>query len=255
MKTLFLAWRDPRSRAWFPVGRLTYDGDTYQFVYTKGAQEAQQQAGFQPLRTFPKMDEVYRSDSLFPLFSNRLLSHSRPDYEEFVRWLNVPRSEDDPIALLARSGGRRVTDELEVFPTPEQDDSGSYHIHFFSHGLRHLPPASVEHIKRLQPGDRLLLLSDFQNPRDPMALALRTDDPEPFLVGYCPRYLLDDTFDVLQNDPGSVRVAVERVNLPPAPLQLRLLCNLSARWPRAFVPCSSDKYQPINTEVETRLAI
>ena len=36
MKTLYLAWQDPKDRRWFPVGRLSFDGEVYQFVYTKG---------------------------------------------------------------------------------------------------------------------------------------------------------------------------------------------------------------------------
>jgi hypothetical protein len=250
MKTLFLAWQDPQSRAWFPVGRLTHDGSKYQFVYTKAAQKAQADCGFQPLRTFPELEATYESDTLFPLFSNRLLSRSRPDYQDFVSWLNVPGHEDDPVVLLARSGGRRATDELEVFPSPEPDSEGQYRIHFFVHGLRHLPPASIEQINRLKPCDPLLLLHDFQNPRDRLALALRTDDPQPILVGYCPRYLVDDAFEILRNDPDSVRVAVERINPPPAPLRLRLLCHMTARWPDGFVPYSSEKYRPIVAGVE-----
>ena len=41
MKTLFLAWQDPTTRAWLPVGRLTFDGKMYTFAYTQGAKEAQ----------------------------------------------------------------------------------------------------------------------------------------------------------------------------------------------------------------------
>src|SRR5437667_10297479 len=116
MRTLFLAWQHPESRAWYPVGKLTHDGAEYQFVYTKGAQLANAQVGFQPLRTFPSFGDIYESDQLFPLFSNRLLSRSRPDFPDFVSWLNLPETEDDPVIILARSGGRRETDQLEVFP-------------------------------------------------------------------------------------------------------------------------------------------
>jgi hypothetical protein len=253
MKILFLAWQDPQSRAWFPVGRLSYDGRIYQFVYTRGALVAEQQAGFQPLQTFPGLEEVYESDALFPLFSNRLLGRTRPDYEEFAAWLNVPQHEDDPLVLLARSGGRRVTDELEVFPSAERDESGDYHIHFFAHGLRHLPAASVGRINDLNPGEKLLLLHDYQNPRDRLAVVLRTGDPDPFLVGYCPRYLLSDTLELLRNDPDRVQIAVERVNLPPAPLQLRLLCNMTARWPNGFIPYSGDDYRPIAIGAEVTI--
>ncbi len=251
MKNLFLAWQDPGSRAWFPIGRLSHEGQTYQFVYTKGALDAQQKVGFQPLRTFPKLDEVYESYDLFPLFSNRLLGKTRPDYNEFVSWLNLPVDQDDPLVLLARSGGRRVTDELEVFPAPEGDEEGNYHIHFFAHGLRHLPAAAIERIGELKTGEPLSLLHDYQNPRDNLALALRTDDPKPFLVGYCPRYLLSDTLELVRQHPESVRITVERVNSAPAPLQLRLLCNMTAHWPEGFVPYSSEAYQPIVRVVTT----
>jgi hypothetical protein len=185
---------------------------------------------------------------LFPLFTNRLLSRSRPDYEQYVQWLNVPLDQDDPIALLARNGGRRATDSFEVFPCPTLDEKGYYHIHFFAHGLRHLPSASVIRTAELQPGERLLLMHDFQNPYDSLALALRTDGGShgnSYIVGYCPRYLLGDAFKILMDCPDSVHVAVERVNLPPAPLQLRLLCNMSACWPQDFTPFSEGQYEPL----------
>ena len=50
--------------------------------------------------------------------------------------------------------------------------------------------------------------------------------------------------DVLEN-PDSVNIAVERVNFSPAPLQLRLLCNMTAHWSQGFIPYSSAAYQPI----------
>jgi hypothetical protein len=81
----------------------------YTFAYTKGAEEARQQARFQPLESFPDLLTVYVSEQLFPLFSNRLLPQSRPEYQEFLEWLSVPSSERDPVVILARSGGRKVT--------------------------------------------------------------------------------------------------------------------------------------------------
>lgn len=82
-KTLFLAWLDPISRYWFPIGRLTFDGGIYQFVYTQGVKEAQEKCAFKPLSSFPRLDEIYTSTQLFPVFANRLMSRSRPDYSSF----------------------------------------------------------------------------------------------------------------------------------------------------------------------------
>ncbi len=128
-KTLFLAWLDPNSRFWFPIGRLTFDGGIYKFVYTQGASLAQQQCGFEPLSSFPQFDKVYTSTQLFPVFSNRLMPRSRPDYSSFIQWLNIAEHEYEPIAILARSGGERETDTLTVFPRPEPDSQGRYHFH------------------------------------------------------------------------------------------------------------------------------
>lgn len=249
MRTLFLAWQDPVGRRWYPVGRLTYDRDIYQFVYTHGAVEAQQNSNFRPLAPLDSLEKVYESEELLPLFANRLLATSRPDYREFVECLNIPQGKEDPIAILARTGGRRVTDSFEVFPCPEPDEEGRYRVHFFAHGLRHFPEACQRRILDLEVDERLLLMWDLQNEYDPGALMLRTNDQsagDRYPVGYCPRYLVEDFFEVLKRDPDHLYVAVERVNRPPAPLQLRLLCGMTARWPAdASRPFSSQQYQPI----------
>lgn len=247
MNTLFLAWQAPEKRCWVPIGRLTYDGVSYQFIYTQGVREAQQKCNFQPLESFPQLDRVYESNDLFPLFSNRVLSRSRPDYQDYIQWLNIPKDEDDPIALLARSGGRRATDKLEIFPCPEPSEYGEYHIHFFPHGLRHFPEVAQSRIERLHPDEKLSLMYDFQNPVDPKALMLRTEDN--ICVGYCPSYLLSDVFAVLHECAGLPIVKVERVNPPPAPLQYRLLCNMTACWPDNFQPFAGKSYQPIVKDI------
>lgn len=246
MKTLFLAWQDPNSRTWFPVGKLTHEDGVYYFSYLQGAIEAKQKANFQPLWSFPDLYHRYSATDLFPLFANRLLRPSRPDYKDFVQWLNIPEQQDDPIALLARSGGQRKTDNFEVFPCPERDDQGNYHIHFFAHGLRHFPKETQQYVQSLQPGTPLFVTHDVQNSVDTRALILRTEDLH--FVGYCPRYLTQDFFELICRLPEQVKVTVERVNAPPTPLQFRLLCNLTATWGEDFQPFSSPIYQPLLKE-------
>ncbi len=135
MKTLYLAWRQP-DRRWWPVGRLSHDGSEYVFTYIKGAVSAGE-GGFRPLLSFPDLDEVYVSKELFPLFGNRLPPRSRPDYQDFVEWLDLGPGEADPMGMLARSGGRRETDMFEVFPVPEPSLDDRYESAFFVHGLRY----------------------------------------------------------------------------------------------------------------------
>jgi len=243
MKTLFLAWQDPQSRAWFPIGKLTSDGSSYKFVYIHGAEKAQVECGFQPLHSFPSLNKSYQSEELFPLFANRLMRPSRPDFGDYIEWLNVPHQADDPIAILARSSGRKATDTFEVFPQPEPDEDGLYHIHFFSHGLRYLPTCSMDRIASLQPDEQLYVMRDVQNPYDPNALLLRTGDRHP--VGYLPRYLAHDACELLDQNSQGLQVHVERINLAPTPLRFRLLCNMTARWADDFHPFSGDEYHPI----------
>ena len=248
MRILYVAWQDPDRRTWYPVAQLTSERDSYKFVYTIGAQQAVQEAGFQPLATFPDLSSTYVSEHLFPLFSNRLLPESRPEYKEYLEWLNVPDHERDPVAILASSGGRRVTDTLEVFPRPERDDRGQYRTRFLLHGLSHMTSAAIQRVGDLRSGDRLLAMHDFQNPFDSHALALRTAEKFPgdmHLIGYCPRYLRGDLTRLLELEPKSLRVTVVKVNPSPAPIQFRVLCEAVMAWPRGFQPFSDPEYQPI----------
>ena len=248
MKTLFLAWQDAGTRRWFPVGRLTHDGRIYQFRYTQGALMARHETGFQGLPSFPELGTVYESNALFPLFSDRVQAEG----ESYAEWLALAEDENDPMALLTRGGLRKLGEKLEIFPSPEPDEHGRYHIHFFSHGLRHFPQASIERAESLEPGDPLLLVLDMQNPHDPRAIMLRTAETSPgdiHLLGYCPRYLLDDALVLMLQTHASPTVTVRRVNLPPAPIQYRLLVSMTMVWPRGFHPFMSRAYLPIEEDV------
>src|SRR5687768_16221493 len=140
MSTLFLAWQDAKSsRAWYPIGRLESKSNNgpYRFSYVRGAQKANQESRMAPLEAFPNFHEVYESDELFPLFSNRILHSGRADFEEYLRLLDIDPSTTDPLEILAVSEGRRQTDNLEVFPKIKIDPDGFFRCRFFLHGWRH----------------------------------------------------------------------------------------------------------------------
>src|SRR6266852_6687237 len=106
MNVLYVAWQDPEDRRWFPVAQLTREAGVYRFAYTKGATRSQR---FIPFGRMTDLNVVYESAELFPLFANRLLSKERAEYKNFLHWLDVRETEDDPLALLARTGGTRET--------------------------------------------------------------------------------------------------------------------------------------------------
>lgn len=242
---LYLAWQDSRNRNWWPIGMLTYaDGSDYRFFYTKGAEKLNEMGIFEPFGGMKRLDIVYESKHLFPLFKNRMLSNSRPEYKKHLAWLDSAVDEKDPLTMLAMTEGIRGTDTLEVFRCPVENVKGEYEVVFLSHGLRYLTESAIKRINNLHKGDQLYLILDGQNAYDRMAMALRTDDPVE-IVGYCPRYLCSDFLGLL-NEYGAnaVKVFVERVNAE-APLNLRLVCRIVAPWPKRFPPCSDEKYQPI----------
>jgi hypothetical protein len=245
-KKLFVAWQDPASRRWFPVGLLTQQNDGFCFRYIQGVLEAKNLSNFQGLQSFPDLQRAYYSGALFPVFQNRVLSVGRPEYNDFVRWLNLPEDTLDPVAILARTGGKKETDTLEVFPCPEPTDGDNFSIQFFGHGIRHINGAP-EKVRELQSGEELLIVHESTNKFDSLALRLDRDTQA---IAYCPRYLNPDIHKLRKLE--DVRATVERVNQEPVPIQFRLLCRIEARWPQGFEPFDYPEYKPIVEEPITK---
>jgi hypothetical protein len=241
---LFVAWRspEPTGARWGPIGRLEHGPDGYRFLYTHGARTL---PGFRPFPEMPGLEEIYESDELFPLFSNRLLTPSRPEYQAYLAWGGFdPNIPPDPIAILGVTEGLRATDYLELFPCPSPDERGCYVNKFFLHGLRHMPAAAQARVAMLTPGEPLLPMFDDFNPHDPNAVAVRTAR-DCVMIGYVPRYLAREVRQLCKAcGPDSVGLQVERVN-PNAPLQQKLLCRMRSCWPDDFHPCNGEDFQPI----------
>lgn len=247
---VFIAWRGgtPEQGEWSPVARLDREHDEYRFVYTQGARTL---AGFHPFPGMPDLDEVYWSETLFPLLANRLLSRSRPEYEAWLAWGGFdPQHPPDPLALLSVTEGIRQTDALEVFPRPMPDAEGNYGTRFFLHGLRHAPPEVHARMATLQTDEALQIELEDDNVRDPRAVAVLFDGAQRLRLGYVPRYLARDARALVGRvGADAIDLHVARVNLG-APLQMRVLCCLTAPWPRDFAPCAGAEFQPIVDEAE-----
>jgi hypothetical protein len=249
-QVLYIAFRgtDDKQGRWSPVGRLEHGPNGYRFVYTRGAKTL---AGFQPFPGMEKLDQVYESDELFPLFANRLLARSRPEYEAYLTWGGFdPNNPPDPIALLGVTEGLRQTDSLEVFPCPQPDACGCYLSKFFLHGVRWMPAPAHERILRLKSGETLGLMLDISNTNDPHAVAVRTCDlTERLMIGYVPRYLAQEVWQLITGcGTTSIDVRVERVN-ESAPMQQRVLCRINSCWPDNFRPCTGEEFQPLPANV------
>ncbi|WP_252179236.1 HIRAN domain-containing protein [Endozoicomonas sp. 4G] len=230
VNSVFLAWQDPLKREWHPVGKLTRHGDHYQFQYTRGAGQSKR---FTPFTGMEDLTKVYQSEQLFPLFANRLLSERRPEYKLLLSWLGI-EGQHCPLLILAKTGGFKNTDNLQVFPEVQQNTTGSFEFDFFVHGVRYVSDSARARIKTLQSGDPLLLMQDFQNPKDPMALVIRTNEA-PEIVGYCPRYLAKGIHQLMTQE-ADLTLVVKRAN-DDAPLYYQLMCTLTVKTEDAKSQC------------------
>lgn len=218
---VYLAWQSPDTRDWHVVGALTQFSKGYEFHYTKGALKAEK---FVPFSGMESLSKSYVSEELFPLFYNRLLSSRRPEYPKFIQWLGLSEEQATPMNILARSGGLRGTDQLQMFRKIEVRDSGSYEHFFFIHGLSHLSKSAQKRVDTLIEGERLYLCFDCQNSYDEHAVLIRADNPAE-IVGYCPRYLARD-IGVLFENSDKLLVTVEKI-AKDAPSNYRLMCKVS----------------------------
>lgn len=245
-RSLYVAWRagTQENGHWGSVGRLDYTHGVFRFTYTLGAQTL---LGFVPFAGMADLNEVYESNTLFPLFANRLLSPSRPEYESYLTWSGFDyRNPPDPLAILGVTEGRRMTDALEVFPCPHPDVDGRYSCVFFLHGMRHLAASALEHIAGLSAGTSLTLVPEPVNLHDPNAVVVYSGSTaDGVKIGYVPRFLARDAHQLLRSlTADEIKLSVRKINVH-APLQQRLLCTLSAPWPADFAPCVGDEFLPI----------
>lgn len=241
-RSLFVSWRDPGSGSIHPIGRLVRrvspGGERYSFAYLKLAETLD---GFVPLPGLPDLSRRYDSEWLFPTFANRMMPRSRPDYDLLASRVDLG-GDADPFEVLARTGGRRATDRIEVFAAPEQTEPGVGTVLFFARGLRHVEGA-LEAVAELAEGDALELTDDLSNRHNQLAVVLRV--PDGLQLGWVPDYLVDHVHDLRELNGSDPVVVVEHVNDATAAPHMRLLCRLSAPWPIGYQPFSGPAFQPL----------
>lgn len=204
---------------------------------------AKRERDFVPFSRMTPLNISHESEELFPIFKNRLLQKSRPEYDDYLNWLGLEKDKITPLEELAMTRGIRATDSLQLFPVPKKRN-GKYEVTFFSHGIRRLPPIYIERIYHLNQGNKLYLMINIQNKSDVFALALRTDDP-PEIVGYCPKFFVKDFGRLIDsNGADKVEASVVKVNLK-SPLQFKLLCKFGTIWPAEFASFEYEIFQTI----------
>lgn len=232
-----MAWQHPHSRKIHPVGVLeqAFDG-SYAFAYLRRARDVE---GFRPFLGFPDLTRRYESSALFPLFAQRVMDSRRPDYETYMHTLGLPE-DAAPMEVLARSGGHRSGDTIQLVPEPLVETDGTTWCRFLVHGIRHRPGAG-ERITALRAGDELALRDEPDNPKNSRAVLVAANDEQP--LGWVPDLLLDYVHHVRARSEPLVRV--EQANGENVPPHLRLLVSLSGTVAPGYRPFTGPGWETL----------
>ena len=126
----------------------------------------------------------YASPHLFPIFADCVLNEARPDRVTLYEALDLVATAGS-MEFLARSGGRRAGDCIQLLPTPHLTD-GRTSWGFLVHGVRYVPGAG-DAVDQLVPGQELALEPEPNNPIDPDAVLVTQDGAR---LGWVPNPLL-----------------------------------------------------------------
>jgi hypothetical protein len=235
---LAVTWQHPLTGRTTAVGLLTHVDSIYRFCYFRSAGAV---AGFQPFLGFPDLERRYEATALFPLFAQRVMRRSRPDFD---RYLHALRLEVDASewSILGRSQGQREGDGIGVFPEPDVDKAGVTTSTFFVNGLgarmREVPrvkPALV----RLAGGDRLRLLDERANAEG--ARALLVVERMGVALAWVPGVLLSH-LDTIRSH-GAPESSVVDTNGPDVPPAYRLLVMLRGTAPVGYRPFDGPEFR------------
>lgn len=186
--SLLVTWQNPESRSYFLMGVLGKNSaNDFTFTYYRGVEE---QEGFRAIPGFKDLNREYTSSTLFPLFSSRIMSHSRGDRAGWLKSFDLT-DESESLEILGRSLGLKATDTFELYPEPTVDLAHrTVTADAPLHGLRYMSPGK-ELVQRggVGVGEVLQLVPEPDNPVDPRAVAVIT--AHGVQLGYVPAPLLD----------------------------------------------------------------
>ncbi len=214
-------WQNLQTRQLVHVGWLRAAVGTFTFEYTP---DAELDRDFEPFAAFPDLRTRYAAPELFAFFADRVPFTADPDSDDLIAALGLDAAAATPVELLARSWGWSAHDTIQIVPEPDIAPDGTSTRRFLVSGVSHAdeeqPDAVNTVIAQLQPGQRLDLVDEPDNPVNPDAVVLEASGRR---LGWIPDYLIPD---VLKAERERIEVYVEQANGSTVPWHLRLLCRL-----------------------------
>lgn len=223
VRKLLVTRKLPPNNLYETIGILSrMPDDTFHFSYLNTYAQAEY---FRELPGLQKVRGGVTSDRLFPFFAERVISPERPDRAAALSYLNL-EDPAEPFEVLARSGGSRLNDQLEVLSFPEEDSTGRHSFTFFVHGIRYLDDTGYNALGQLHSGDSLQVEREPSNPESELALKVSHNGTS---LGYVPHPLRNFINPAVAT--GSYTLTVVQRNSPNAGFHQRLLVTLVFQAP------------------------
>jgi len=249
---LLVLWQRPSTREIVPIGRFSRTANGYSFVYTRAAAEKRD---FRPLLGLPDLHQRYDSQQIPAVFSQRVMSPSRPDYGEYLAMLGLSDQEQvTPWEQIVHSGGSRVGDTLQFMRVPVVRDGRAVAC-FLANGVRHIPDGPLRlpgrevrvtreqqeaALEKLRAGDLVLLEPEQGNPEDDHAI-LVTSGGVP--LGWVPRVLSSSLRALVEG--GTCHATVRRIGRSDTPYHLRLVLDLDVQVSDDFAFDPEGRWVPL----------
>ena len=181
---LYLIWKCASNRRQYIVGQLTKNGQ-YEFQYCEEIKEACE-VGFTPLVSFEKLNIVYKSETLFPVFASRLPDRKRKDIKKILEKYGL--EEYDPYQLLKKSGAKLPIDNLQFIDPILNYESDFEKLFYVAEARHYLGCEGNQCSKAIQVtrGDEVFLEHEVDNPYDENAIRIVNEQQK--TLGYVPRY-------------------------------------------------------------------
>jgi hypothetical protein len=206
---------------WVPVKKMIWDDLGYRTGYVSGVKKAMATSPlWQNFFGLAPIDRVDITRDVHPAYACRMPLVRPQEMSLHLPNLGLPADLLDPITYVARSGGYRQTDNLDVFPEVEPDSDGAYRFFFNLRDLNSIDNSSVKQ------GD-MLITEGYK--------AIHQKSGR--IIGSIPGYI----HALVTEQTPNVRLHIERVNDSFYTSQ-RLLCLATCK---GFAPFSSELYLPI----------
>lgn len=200
-------WGEPERGTRIVLGELWRDSEGYAFAYGHEVERALKQ-GFRMLAEFPdlrSMQSPYRSGHLFATFAQRIPSPKRADFTRIMDAWGIG-NVDDPLEILARSGGVQMTDRIELAEHRSSDDELETPLQIRLAGMKYYSGGPL-----IRPGMTLSLAREPENERDSNAVAVLMDGTK---AGYVPRQYSELIARLMDSGVRLAAVAVRQLGVP-----------------------------------------